>query len=52
MISYMISSKKYDIILNITKKNLFYPFIAQICIDITHENIAEIAKKGYDIKIT
>ena len=38
---------KYDIIF---KTPLFYPFLAPISIDITHDNIAEIMDKGYDIK--
>ncbi len=34
----------------ILQKNLFYPFLALIFIDITHDNIAEIMDNGYDVK--
>ncbi len=33
----------------ISKKD-FYAFLELIIMDITHNNIAEITKKGYDIK--
>ncbi len=37
---------------SISQTPLFCPFLAPICMDITNDNIAEIMKKGYDIKIT
>ncbi len=59
----MISYKSYDIIYDITffvlvtmiscsisQKPTFLAFLAPIIIDITHDNIAEIMQKGYDIK--
>jgi hypothetical protein len=58
----MISYKIHDIIIihdiikqsmisyAILQKNLFYPFLALIFIDITHDNIAEIMDNGYDVK--
>ncbi len=58
----MISRKIHDIIHDIItkvwyhiqyhKNPLFYPFLAPSFYDITHDNIAEIIKKGYDIKIS
>jgi hypothetical protein len=57
----MLSLKIYDIIHDIIgfswyhaqyhKKLLYYPFPALTIIDITHDNIAEIMEKGYDINI-
>jgi hypothetical protein len=59
----MISYKNYDVIVyditffvmiscSISPKHTFLAFLAPIIIDITHDIIAEIMEKGYDIKIT
>jgi hypothetical protein len=37
---------------SISQKHTFLAFLAPIIIDITHDVIAEIMEKGYDIKIT
>ncbi len=61
-LSYRYHTAIYEIIYDIITKSmisyvisqtpLFYPFLVSIFFDITHDNIAEIMDKGYDIKIT